>query len=199
MSRPRKDPRLVTVLAAIRSHGGPGHSPLYRWMRRHHDDLAAAFAKNPPAWGPLAEELSGVGLTDGDGKPPNAASTRQTWYRVRRDVARDRAQLPAAVSVPALAPDEIAPGVHAVAPVTASKSSSAANVPRPRMSLDIRPARAAVVGPTVATGTTPTATDPSSGAVAQAPAPSSGESPAEQVRRLLAAMEARKVPLPKVM
>jgi hypothetical protein len=197
MSRPRKDPRLVKVLAAIRSHGGPGHSPLYRWMRRHHDDLAAAFAKNPPTWGPLAEELSGVGLTDGDGKPPNAASTRQTWYRVRRDVARDRAQLPAAVPVPALAPDEIAPGVHAVAPVTASES--AANGPRPRMSLDIRPARAAVAGPTVATGTTPTATDPSSGAVAQAPAPSSGESPAEQVRRLLAAMEVRKVPLPKIM
>ena len=186
MSRPRKDPRLVKVLAAIRSHGGPGHSPLYRWMRRHHDDLAAVFANNPPAWGPLAAELSGVGLTDGDGKPPNAASARQTWYRVRRDVARDRAQLPPAVSVPALAPDEIAPAVHAVT------MPPAGEMPRPRMSLDIRPARAAAaeVGP--GSDSRP---EPSGAAPTSAPE----ESPAEQVRRLLAAMEARKVPLPKVM
>ena len=148
--------------------------------------LAAAFAKDPPAWGPLAAELSGVGLTDGDGKPPNAASARQTWYRVRRDVARDRAQLPAAVSVPALASDEVAPAVHAVTMPPASE------MPRPRISLDIRPARAAAAGVGPESDSRP---EPSG--AASTPAPE--ESPAEQVRRLLAAMEARKVPLPKVM
>ena len=59
-------------------------------MRQQHDALTAAFAEIPPAWGPLATELVAVGLTDADGKPPTAKSARQTWYRVRRNVARAR-------------------------------------------------------------------------------------------------------------
>ena len=112
MSPPRQDRRVTKVLAALHNHGGPGRSPLYRWMRRHHDSLAAAFAETSPAWAPLAAEMAAVGLTDAGGKAPSAVSARQTWYRVRRDLARAR-ELKRAMT-PGLAPDEIAPGVHAV-------------------------------------------------------------------------------------
>src|ERR1700733_6548259 len=151
MSRPpRQDHRLVKVLTALRTHGGPGRSPLYRWMRRHHDALAAAFAETPPAWGPLAAELAAVGLTDADGKSPAAASARQTWYRVRRDVARARGRPDA--KPPALAPDEIAPAVHAVAPSMLGDIHSPGPIPPPRIPLDIRPARAATGPPPLAAG-----------------------------------------------
>lgn len=201
MSRPpRKDPRLVKVLAAIRSHGGPGHSPLYRWMRRHHDDLAATFAEHPPAWGPLATELGGVGLADGDGKPPNAASTRQTWYRVRRDVTRAR-ELAAGKQAPAPAPDEIAPAVHTVLPPPTG-ASPAVTAPRPAMTLDIRPARPAAGASGGAAPPTPppaASADASSGPLASHPAGAPAtEDAAAQLRRLGAAMAANKVPLPKV-
>src|SRR5271165_1443755 len=134
MSRPPgQDRRLTKVLAALRQHGGPGRSPLYRWMRRHHDALAAAFAETPPAW--------------------------------------------------------IPPAVHAVA--TAGDPT-----PRPRISLDIRPARPAAgaspASPADATGAPQVETSP-------APPTAAEETPAEQMRRLLTSMEARKVPLPKLM
>ncbi|HUN44134.1 MAG TPA: hypothetical protein VMU81_27900 [Acetobacteraceae bacterium] len=209
MSRPpRQDRRLVKVLAALRTHGGPGRSPLYRWMRRHHDTLATAFAETPPAWGPLATELAAVGLTDADGNPPAAASARQTWYRVRRDVARARGQRDA--KPPALAPDEIAPAVHAVVPPAADGGHDAAALPRPRMALDIRPVRAATAAPspaaTDAPGTPGIPMAASATAAADTGLPT-GQTPgvpatataAEQGRRLLATMEAGKVPLPKVM
>jgi len=188
MSRPpSQDRRLTKVLAALRQHGGPGRSPLYRWMRRHHDALAAAFAETPPTWIPLAAEMAAVGLTDADGKPPTAASARQTWYRVRRDLARARDHQ--AQSVAVLAPDEIAPAVHAVA--TAGEAAPAL---RPHLNLDIRPARPAGASAASAAGET-------GGPPPEAPpvSPPAGESPAEQLKRLLTSMEARKVPLPKLM
>jgi hypothetical protein len=211
MSRPpRQDRRLVKVLAALRTHGGPGRSPLYRWMRRHHDTLATAFAETPPSWGPLAAELAAVGLTDADGKPPAAASARQTWYRVRRDVARARGQPDA--KPPALAPDEIAPAVHAVAPSMLGDTHSPGAIPPPRMTLDIRPVRAATAALSPAAGATDAPAAPSIPMAASAtaaadtglptgqmPGAPATETAAEQVRRLLATIEAGKVPLPKVM
>lgn len=207
MSRPpRQDRRLRKVLAALRAQGGPARSPLYRWMRQHNDALAAAFAETPPAWGPLAAELAAVGLTDADGKPPAAASARQTWYRVRRDLARAREQ-PAA-PVAALAPDEIAPAVHVVTPpITAAHDP--ATLPRPRLALDIRPARAATGEPPLATPATASASAgvasapgvaaSNEGLPAPAPVTPVTETAAEQVRRLLTTIDAGKVPLPKIM
>jgi len=46
--RPRQDSRLYKVLAALHVHGGRGRSSLSRWMRRHYDALAVAFAATPP-------------------------------------------------------------------------------------------------------------------------------------------------------
>jgi hypothetical protein len=208
MSRPpRQDRRLRKVLAALRAHGGPARSPLYRWMRQHHDALAAAFAETPPAWGPLAAELAAVGLTDADGKPPAATNARQTWYRVRRDLARVRAQPAAAASV--LAPDEIAPAVHAVMPPTAAAHDPAA-LSRPRMAPDIRPARAATGEPPLAAPATTGASAPGLAPATGLPAPNAGvpdpapatqatETAAAQIRRLFSTIDAGKVPLPKIM
>ena len=209
MSRqPAQDRRLTKVLTALRTHGGPGRSALYRWMRRHHDTLAAAFAETTPAWGPLATELAAVGLTDADGKPPSAISARQTWYRVRRERARARQQQPPAA--PVLAPDEIAPAVHLAGPPRPAPGAQPSAVPvsHTAMPLDIRPARPAVTGLLLAaTATDAAAPGHASGPIVPPPAaplPSQtaapgGEDAAGQLRRLAAAMDARKVPLPKVM
>jgi transposase-like protein len=210
MSRPPpQDRRLAKVLAALRAHGGPGRSTLYRWMRQHHDTLAAAFAETSPAWGPLATELAAVGLADADGKPPSAVTVRQTWYRVRRDLTRARQPQPAAG--PVLAPDEIAPAVHAVMPPRPAPGdpAPAAPVSHSAMTLDIRPARPAVSGlslPAAATGAEVTRhTSAAVGSPPGTPQPQNqaeapaGEDAAGQLRRLAAAMDARKVPLPKVM
>ncbi|HUN42797.1 MAG TPA: hypothetical protein VMU81_21095 [Acetobacteraceae bacterium] len=208
MSRPpRQDRRLRKVLATLRAHGGPARSPLYRWMRQHHDALAAAFAETPPAWGPLAAELAAVGLTDADGKPPAATNARQTWYRVRRDLARAREQPATTASV--LAPDEIAPAVHAVTPPTTAAHDPAA-LPRPRMALDIRPARAATGEPPLAAPAATGASAPGAASAAGAAAPDAGvpgpapvapatETAAAQIRRLFSTIDAGKVPLPKIM
>jgi len=210
MSRPpRQDRRLRKVLAALRAQGGPARSPLYRWMRQHHDALAAAFAETPPAWGPVAAELAAVGLTDADGKPPAATSARQTWYRVRRDVARVREQ--PATTAAVLAPDEIAPAVRAVMPPTAAAHDPAA-LSRPRMALDIRPARAATAEPSLAAPATTGAgapgvavaaaaavAAPDPGVPAPAPVTSASETAAAQIRRLFSTIDAGKVPLPKIM
>lgn len=206
MSRPpRQDRRLTKVLAALRTHGGPGRSPLYRWMRRHHDRLAAAFAETPPAWGPLAAELAAVGLADAGGKPPAAASARQTWYRVRRDLALAREH--SSSKAPVLAPDEIAPAVHAVMPQVPADLRPVGSMPRPGMTLDIRPVRPAAGATALPASTTDAVGTHVSVAAAPLPgtsAPGQEDAPqtegaAAQLRRLDASMGARKVPLPKVM
>ncbi len=180
-------------------------------MRRHHDTLAAAFAETTPAWGPLATELAAVGLTDADGKPPSAISARQTWYRVRRERARARQQQPP--PAPVLAPDEIAPAVHLAVPPRPAPGDppSAVPVSHAAMTLDIRPARTArpaVTGlPLAATApdlAAPVHLAAAIGSPPAAPLPSQTAAPGDedaagQLRRLAAAMDARKVPLPKVM
>jgi hypothetical protein len=109
----RQDRRVARVIDALRAQGGRRRSPLFRWMRKHHDALATAFAELPPAWQPLSEELAAIGLKDARGHRPTAATARATWRRVRRDVACTQASQPAAT--PTLAPDETALGVHLVA------------------------------------------------------------------------------------
>jgi hypothetical protein len=67
-----------------------GRSPLYRWMRRHHDELAEKWAGLRIDWVATCERLAAVGLTDRNGKPPSSSTARQTWLRVRRDLAKAR-------------------------------------------------------------------------------------------------------------
>jgi len=52
MSRqPSNDRLLVKVLTALRAHGGPARSPLYRWMRRHPDTLPPPRRRDPTRLG----------------------------------------------------------------------------------------------------------------------------------------------------
>lgn len=69
-----------------------GRSPLYRWMRLHHDWFAARIADTRPDWQALAEGFSAkLGLRTADGKALNKDQVRHTWWRVRRDVRTARA------------------------------------------------------------------------------------------------------------
>jgi len=43
-------------------------------------------------WIGVAETLAELGITDVNGNPPKAASVRRTWWRVRRDVAANKAK-----------------------------------------------------------------------------------------------------------
>lgn len=90
-----------------------GRSRLYRWMRNHHDELIAGFAEHRPSWVLLAAEFTRLGLTDRRGVAVSAETARKTWFRVRVDVARVRANrggtaLPAlaraAIAAPSLTP-----------------------------------------------------------------------------------------------
>lgn len=65
-----------------------GRSPLYRWMREHHDELATRFALERPSWSALAATFGECKLTDRTGKPPSPETARKTWQRVRKDSAR---------------------------------------------------------------------------------------------------------------
>jgi len=82
---------VAKVVAANRDRGGR-HSPLYRWMRSHHDALVAAFEMDGASWGVVTEMLTENGLTDGDGKQPAIRRAQKTWYRVKHDVAAARAK-----------------------------------------------------------------------------------------------------------
>jgi len=94
---------LARVVAANREKGGR-HSPLYRWMRSHHDALAAAFETDGISWRAVTEMLAETGLTDGSGKPPAIRRAQKAWYQVKRDVAAARAKAEAkrkpCVSIP---------------------------------------------------------------------------------------------------
>src|SRR4051794_9012360 len=76
----------LTAISQTRGRGGGRRSPLYLWFREHHDELAAGFARNAPAWQPLATFLGKQGVLDVDGKPPTARAARDAWWRVRRDI-----------------------------------------------------------------------------------------------------------------
>ncbi len=63
-----------------------GHSPLYLWLWRHHEQLKGEL--NLPRrtdWSALAGELGRRGIMDGNGKPPTTDRTRKAWWQVNRD------------------------------------------------------------------------------------------------------------------
>lgn len=184
--------QVAGLLDAMRQSPATGlRSPLYNWMRQRHDALAAGFDGQRVKWGPAATYLAGLGLVDGAGKPPTSETTRLTWWKVRRDVADARKQ-----PVPALKADpaRLAPSVHSLDPVLPSASRPAPpeqppppELARPRAKLDVRVARplGSVAAPAAAPVPSPAPAQPGAGSDAQ-------------VSKLLAAMEARSLPIPKL-
>ena len=78
------DPRILTVLNVKTARGK--HSPLYHWMREHHDALQAEFNLHGPQWAERAVAMGDAGLTDQTGKRPSVRNAMQTWYRVCEDL-----------------------------------------------------------------------------------------------------------------
>ena len=70
---------------------GPGRSSLFHWLYDSHDEIVQASLGRRIRWKPIAAHASRLGLTDGDDKPPTAERVRQTWFGVRREVAKQRA------------------------------------------------------------------------------------------------------------
>lgn len=184
-------------------HAARGRNTLARWMRTHHDELLAGIDGKPIDWELYINAFARRGLKDADGNSPTKATASRTWYRIRAAVAIEQARKQAQAVMPALAPGEIAAGVRSLVPPTPSVAAPAIDPPRPRMTLDIRPATPrtdATAGPTLdGLSSTPM---PSRPLPVDAPVSSTPGHPddtaAEQVRRLLGQMNARTVPLPKI-
>lgn len=180
VARVRKSTEEIDVfraaLGAVR--GRTARSSLYRWLRAHHDPFLEDWTEAAD-WPAFVQAFAALGLTDRTGKAPAPETARKTWLQVRKDVARARAKQPSG-RAPALAPGEIAPGVRAAPSAQAGLDGGPAF-----LELDIRPARPAAVFQI--------AEAPASG-----PAPiQTNEDADAQIRRVLAAAAANKVPTPK--
>ena len=178
---PKRRDRLARVLDALQAAAGADkgvRSPLYNWMKKNHDQLSAAFTETPPSWSALAATFGKIGLTDRDGKVPTPKGARQTWYRVRVDVAavRKRREGPAR---PALGSREVAAGVESL--IKPAELPSLSPVPgfgdRPRPKIDFRPAVARDPAPL-----------PGGQSESSTPATEQGVMPAEQVDEKLRAV-----------
>jgi hypothetical protein len=145
-----------------------GHSPLFLWMRAHHDDLTAEFAANPPNWQQLAQVFSDQGLTDRTGKASSPAIARLTWYRVRQAVARAKNAAKHKPHVPPVP----------VAVTTLLPSSAPSDSQRPADRQIVGPAPAAPVGSDVG-------------------APAGGTTVDERLRAFRASLNTGKVRIPE--
>ena len=73
------------TLIAVAVQAGKGFSPLFRWMRSHHDAFADLVEGARPNWTKLAEAFAQMGIAAPDGAPLHAETVRHTWWRARRD------------------------------------------------------------------------------------------------------------------
>lgn len=66
-----------------------GGRPLYRWLSRHHDEIAAVFATQArPSWEALAATARADKVLDATGKPPTRHAVRKAWKTLKADMAR---------------------------------------------------------------------------------------------------------------
>lgn len=71
--------------------GTDGRGSLYRWLRRHHDELQEMLEQvSRPDWKAITDALSDEHLLDATGKTPTPERVRQTWVKVRSDVQKTR-------------------------------------------------------------------------------------------------------------
>ena len=74
---------LSAVQRAI-EHGDDRRSPLYRWMLKNHDTLAAMFRSEKPNWGLLTQTFTDHGFRKSDGTPMSKEVVRQLWIKAKR-------------------------------------------------------------------------------------------------------------------
>ncbi|OUI97401.1 hypothetical protein HK15_03165 [Acetobacter orientalis] len=66
-------------------------SAAFLWMKANHDTLAQALGKKRISWERVCDWFAQLGLTDRSGKTPTQRNARETWYTVRKVVAREKA------------------------------------------------------------------------------------------------------------
>ncbi|WP_338332117.1 hypothetical protein [Acetobacter sp. LMG 32666] len=76
--------------------GGVGHSPLFSFLRLHHDSIVAKAAGERMNWEKLCHWFAQAGLTNVHGEAPSKDCARQTWYRVRKTISAVAKKLAAA-------------------------------------------------------------------------------------------------------
>jgi hypothetical protein len=90
------DENVGSLRQAMHDDGG---EELYGWMRARYASFGALLAESRrPDWKRIAAGLTRLGVLDGRGNPPKPETARQTWWKVRRDIAaRSSRSLPANV------------------------------------------------------------------------------------------------------
>ena len=109
---------------------------LGKWMVRHHDVLAAEFARlypAPPDWPALVDAFAENGITRSDGTAFKADTARRTWRRVQSNVTRARLRRDSSGGIQAKPPSPLPtpPPVAALPPVV-QVPANAAECPTPR-------------------------------------------------------------------
>ncbi len=85
----KKPDDLTAVLEIVESAGE--RSPLFWWMVKHHDDLAAKADGNRMSWTPLCATFAALGFTNTAGKPHSKRGAREVWLTARSYVAKRKA------------------------------------------------------------------------------------------------------------
>ena len=67
------------------------HSTLFHFMVDKHDSMVVRANGGRMRWTDLCVTFASLGLTTREGEPADERNARQTWYRVRKDVAQKRA------------------------------------------------------------------------------------------------------------
>ena len=86
-------PLLSGTTPRIRQAAAAGRrSILYQWMLANFEEFRATLAAaGRPNWSELAKAFAEEKLWDRRNRPPTAEGSRQTWWLVRRAVAKDLA------------------------------------------------------------------------------------------------------------
>ena len=85
-------------------------SSLFYWMVEHHDDLVARAKGRKLRWVELCVTFGTLGLTNQQGEIATERTARETWYRARKAVVRERPYA-ASMAATGLAPrDLVSPG-----------------------------------------------------------------------------------------
>ncbi len=86
-------------------------SPLFYWLVENHDALVGQAKGRRLRWVDLCPTFAALGLTNQRGGPATAETARMTWYRARKEVARQRAHA-AAKAATGLAPRSLMPSAR---------------------------------------------------------------------------------------
>jgi hypothetical protein len=62
---------------------------IYRWLKRRYRRVGSTVAKARCPWAAVAREVGAAGVLNTGGQSPTSEQVRDTWSRVKRDVAKE--------------------------------------------------------------------------------------------------------------